>query len=161
MTHVVDHALVEQQCEERHEGDRHRQSVRDQRRVRRRPVIRAGTEGHRGDADAQRDVARTRPINREVAHAHQPVHTDQQERQVREHVPEVRDARDRAGVGEVVVAGVLRNRAVQCERDDGRERDQQQERARDVESGHAVGAVDGPACYRPLADHAASPNRGQ
>ena len=78
--------LLDHVGERRHERDRHRQTVPEQADVVRPPVVIGRAEAGQEHAEEERAGGKI------AAHAIEPHRADQDERQVRHHVPEVRDA---------------------------------------------------------------------
>ena len=108
--------LAKDHAEERHEAERHRQSIPEEARAVRREVVVARPEGgeeHASEQNEQRPAlakiiqARRAPGALDLGDPQEP---DQREGEVREDVETVGDAEDVAGVGEPVVGGVLMDR---------------------------------------------------
>jgi len=136
--------LGEEGAQQRRAGPGDRQAVEGERGIARGPVVerragRGGQQRQREGAPGERGIV-ARPRTR----APQGPGADQREGQVAEHVGGVRNAEPAALVGEGVVRGPLRNRAVQQQA----EREQRGERSEDaalVHGAHAAAARRTPA----------------
>ena len=67
------------------------------------------SKGNQADTEAKNQISGPALWRRKMRKSPQPEETDQQERKVGRHVPEVTDAGKLAGVGKYVVFRVLRN----------------------------------------------------
>ena len=96
--------------EERHERDRHRHAVPDERPSRWLKVVVRGTERDERHARAENDVVGAQLSRGQARQSYEAQHADHEKRQVREHVPGIGDARHIARVGEGMIRRILRNR---------------------------------------------------
>ena len=101
--------LTQQRHEQAHESYRHGQAVPDQSPVARLPVVIGGARAHQCDAAEHREPGHT---GRSSCVPHTVTQADEannQEGQVRQHVQRVRQPQHGPVVGELVVAGTLRD----------------------------------------------------
>ena len=97
LAHLGVDPLLDDIRQDRHERDRHRQAIPEQPGVVRIPVVVGRAEA--GQEHAEEKHARGQ-VAAEILQAHR---ADQDERQIGDHVPEIRDAEQRLLVGELVV----------------------------------------------------------